>query len=312
MICVTSALFKFTTAIVDESKEGSSAEARSFSLNELGINFGGNSEDFPPLEHYPLWKIHKYHGVDLKPVHLGLELGKKKKDAVPFTAPPPLPPPSQADDEDTEPTKYGPADISPVEPSSESYGPPQDTYGPPVPRPSPFYGHPGIPSQEDQPSPLALQGLAQLDNFGTALGVLQGGSADASSDNDESNGFSFGGALRGFTSGLTSIPSFLQGLINGGQSDQYPPTPKPFYSTKAVNPVALPSLPAPPELPQISSLGALPNVPRLPSISLPPQYQGGMPNQAYRVPFPAQLGAPTQLNNPFNTPALPIQLSDPR
>lgn len=93
--------------------------------------------EIAPLNDHPLWKVHKYQGIDLTPVAL--------------------------------PTAY--------EPPSESYGPPAETYGPNEPRsPTESYGPPkdtyGPPESSGSTAGDSSAALSALDNLSGLTSIL--------------------------------------------------------------------------------------------------------------------------------------------
>jgi hypothetical protein len=108
-------------------EENSSAVSKKPQARTLSISsiLGGEKEaedtqaaslsatgEIAPLNDHPLWKVHKYQGIDLTPV------------ALPTVYEPP------SESYGPSPETYGA--VNPSSPS-ESYGPPTDTYGPPQP-----------------------------------------------------------------------------------------------------------------------------------------------------------------------------------
>lgn len=83
-----------------------------------------NIGEIAPLNDHPLWKVHKYQGIDLSPVLLPTAYGPPSESYGPpaKTYGPP------ANIYGTPAQKYGPT--QPAHPS-EPYSPPTDTYGPP-------------------------------------------------------------------------------------------------------------------------------------------------------------------------------------
>jgi hypothetical protein len=139
--------------------------------------------DIAPLNDHPLWKVHKYQGVDLSPVLL--------------------------------PTSYGP----PAEtygPPAETYGPPAEIYGPPAEiydPPVETYG-PITPS-----SPLQSYG-PPTGNFGLSQssGSVTGDTSDALSALDDLSGLASILPADGSATALSSLYSLLSQKSNSGLS----------------------------------------------------------------------------------------------
>jgi len=153
--------------------------------------------DIAPLNDHPLWKVHKYQGIDLTPVPL--------------------------------PTAYGPP--------SESYGSPAETYGPPEPsNPSEPYGPPrgtyGPPESSGSATGDSSDALSALDNLSGLANLLPGSGSSSSSStsalsslasllNHKSNSASSTGLNLEQLSALASLVSFLQAKSNGETESAY-------------------------------------------------------------------------------------------
>jgi len=110
-----------------------------------------NIEEIAPLNDHPLWKVHKYQGIDLSPVLL--------------------------------PSAYGPPSES-YGPPAETYGPPAETYGPPAQKygptqpaqPSEPYSPPtesyGPPESSVSATPDTTAALSALDNLSGLISLL--------------------------------------------------------------------------------------------------------------------------------------------
>jgi hypothetical protein len=202
-------------------------EARTLSISSFlsGDKEAENNEeasktaigDIAPLNDHPLWKVHKYQGIDLTPVEL--------------------------------PTAYGPP--------SESYGPPKEAYGPVEPSsPSESYGPPtdiyGPPESSGTSTGDTSAALSALDNLSGLASILpEDGSSSSSSLSaisslvsllpQKSNPGSSTGLSLEQLSALASLLSFLHTKSNSAPASTYGPPPVPS-STGGIDLTSLASL----------------------------------------------------------------------
>ncbi|XP_034239020.1 transcription initiation factor TFIID subunit 4-like [Thrips palmi] len=146
------------------------------------------------LHQYPVWKVHRYNGIDLRPVRLGAPApGGPYPAAAPVAAAPYAfeepkqvygPPPKEVTV--PEPVYGPPAEAygPPAEtygPPAETYGPPAETYGPPAQTygpPAETYGPPA--GNAAAPAGDANEGLEALSQLGALTDLLPGGGAASS------------------------------------------------------------------------------------------------------------------------------------
>jgi hypothetical protein len=159
--------------------------------------------DIAPLNDHPLWKVHKYQGIDLSPVLL--------------------------------PTSYGPPAESyglPAEtygPPAETYGPPVETYGPinpssPLQSYGPLTGNFGLSQSSGSVTGDSSDALSALDNLSGLASILPADGTAASTSLTALSSFldqkSNSGLSLEQLSALASLVSFLQAKSNGAPSLQ--------------------------------------------------------------------------------------------
>lgn len=120
-------------------------QRRSLKLPTFGSIFGGKKEpEVPHLGTYPLWKVHRYHGISLQPISI-------PGDHIPSSLPIPPTLPGEAPSIVNVPNPhYAPNDI---------ITPPPNQYGPPPSGPYPPPNHPSGPyPPADPPGPYPPTG----------------------------------------------------------------------------------------------------------------------------------------------------------
>ncbi|XP_052125104.1 transcription initiation factor TFIID subunit 4-like [Frankliniella occidentalis] len=153
-------------------------------LGIQGLDFSKlSSNDAAILHQYPVWKVHRYNGIDLRPVRLGAPGPSGPYPAAAPAAPYPAEEPKQV---------YGPPpkEVSVPEPvygpPAEAYGPPAETYGPPAEAygpPADIYGPPAQtygPPAETYGPPAEVYG-PPAETYGPPAGA----SAEAAPGGDE-------------------------------------------------------------------------------------------------------------------------------
>jgi len=175
-----------------------------------------NIGEIAPLNDHPLWKVHKYQGIDLSPVLLPTAYG----------------PPSES---------YGPPAETYV-PPAETYGPPAETYGPPAQKYGPTQpSHPsepyipptdtyGPPESSVSATPDTTAALSALDNLSGLVSLLPEEGQQNSPSLPALNSLatllpqkSNSGLSLEQLSALASLVTFLQAKSNGAPASTYGP-----------------------------------------------------------------------------------------
>jgi hypothetical protein len=182
-----------------------------------------NIGEIAPLNDHPLWKVHKYQGIDVSPVLLPTAYG----------------PPSESYGPPVE--TYGPpAEI--YGPPAETYGPPAKTYGPPAQKyvptqpthPSEPYSPPtdtyGPPESSVSATPDTNAALSALDNLSGLVSLLPEDGQNTSPSLSALNSLatllpqkSNSGSSLEQLSALASLVSLLQSKSNGAPASTYGP-----------------------------------------------------------------------------------------
>ena len=187
-------------------------------------------EDIAPLKDHPLWKVHKYQGIDFSPVLLSTAYGPPSETygPPPETYGPPL-------------ETYGPP-LETYGPPTKTYEPPEYTYGPPAKTntpvqtfsPSETYSPPTDTHNPPQSSGSSTHdtaaALSALDNLSGLVSLLPEDGQDISPSLSALNSLasllpqkSNSGLSLEQLSALVSLVSLLQAKSNGAPASTYGP-----------------------------------------------------------------------------------------